>query len=265
VKPRVLVLRAAGTNCDRETAFAFERYGADATRVHVNRLIEGSVKLADFDALALPGGFSYGDDVSAGRVLAIELQHHLQDAILALVDRGGLVLGICNGFQVLVKMGILPGVARRVGAQDVTLTDNSSNKYEDHWVHTESVTERSVFLPEGVRLHLPLAHAEGRYVPKDDALHRRLVEDGHVAFRYVTVDGGKPAYPDNPNGSVDDVAGLIDTTGRVLGLMPHPERALFAVHHPDWTSRRMSHDAGSREEATGDGAILFENAVAALR
>lgn len=259
MKPRVLVLRAAGINCDEETAFAFERYGAQARRLHVNELLAGRTSLSEFDALAIPGGFSYGDDIAGGRVLAVELLHHLRDGLLDLVDRGGLVLGICNGFQVLVKTGLLPGTEAPIGIQEVTLTDNDSNRYEDRWVHLESVSQHSVFLAAGERIHLPLAHAEGKYIPRDAALHARIVAAGHVAFRYVTEDGGEPGYPDNPNGSHDHVAGLVDRTGRILGIMPHPERALFRVHHPDWTRSGALNTAGEMDE--GDGARLFANAV----
>ena len=264
MKPRVLVLRAAGINCDEETAFAFERYGAVSTKIHINELLAGRTSLSEFDLLAIPGGFSYGDDISGGKVLAVELLSHLRDDLLGLVERGGLVLGICNGFQVLVKTGLLPGLAAPIGAQEVTLTDNDSNRYEDRWVHVEAVSEQSAFLRKGERLALPLAHAEGRYVPKDEETHAALVKNGHIALRYVTADGGRnPGFPGNPNGSVDDVAGLLDRTGRVLGLMPHPERALFRVHHPDWSGGDP--DTRSLGGGEGDGAILFRNALEHLK
>jgi phosphoribosylformylglycinamidine synthase I len=259
MKPRILVLRAAGTNCDVETAFAFERYGAQATAMHVNRLTEKPELLAEFDGLALPGGFSYGDDIAAGKVLAIELLARLRDPLLALVDRGGIVLGICNGFQTLVKTGLLPGISARIGVQDATLADNDSCRYEDRWVTMESVSPRSVFIQPGQRLHVPLAHGEGKFVAKDAATHKKIVDGGFVAFRYVTEDGGVASYPDNPNGSVDGVAGLVDATGRVMGLMPHPERAMFAVHSPSWTGSAL------RDDDEGAGAVIFKNAVRALR
>lgn len=260
-RPRILVLRAAGINCDVETAFAFERYGGRADRVHVNRVLGHTTDLADYDALVIPGGFSYGDDIAGGKVLAVELLRHLRGPILALIDRGGLVMGICNGMQVLVKMGLLPGIEAPIGTQEVTLTDNVSNRYEDRWVEIESVSPHSIFLPAGRRLRVPVAHGEGRYVPRDAAIRHAVLNGGHVAFRYAAnvASGGEPPYPANPNGSVDAVAGLVDKTGRVLGLMPHPERAMFAVHHPDWTTR------GVAEPDEGDGAILFQNALSYLR
>ncbi len=265
MKPRVLVLRAAGTNCEAETAHAFERFGARTETMHVNRLIRkpaagAAPTLAEIDALALPGGFSYGDDVGAGKVLAVELLLHLKDQILALVDRGGLVLGICNGFQTLVKTGVLPGISARIGVQEATLIDNDSNRYEDRWVVLESVSKRSVVLEPGIRIEVPVAHGEGRYVPKDETVRRAVLANDHVAFRYVARDPGSEGsiagYPDNPNGSVDAVAGLVDTSGRVLGLMPHPERALFTVLHPD-----RHGVAGAATDDLGDGARIFQNAV----
>jgi phosphoribosylformylglycinamidine synthase subunit PurQ / glutaminase len=259
MKPRILVLRAAGINCEVETAFAFERYGATTETVHVNRLLAGKTKLADFDGLALPGGFSYGDDIAAGKVLALELLR-VRDDLLALVDRGGLVLGICNGFQALVKTGLLPGIEHRIGVQEATLADNDSNKYEDRWVNLVSVAKHSIFVKPGEKLAMSLAHGEGKFVTKDDAIRKAIHERGQVAFRYVDENGNEAQYPANPNGSIDGIAGLVDRTGRVMGLMPHPERAMFAVHHPDWTGH-----ATARANDEGDGARVFKNAVAYLR
>lgn len=261
MKPRVMILRAAGINCDEETAFAFERYGAQAQKVHVNRLLTGKNTLAECDALAIPGGFSYGDDIAGGKVLALELLR-IRDALLGLIERGGFILGICNGFQALVKTGLLPGIEQPIGVQEVTLTDNDSNRYEDRWVNMLAVSSKSIFVKPGQRLRVPLAHGEGKYVPRDAALHRAIVERDQVAFRYLNDDGsiaGERNYPANPNGSLDGVAGLIDRTGRVMGLMPHPERAMFAMHHPDWTGSQLP------ESDEGDGARIFQNAVGYLK
>jgi phosphoribosylformylglycinamidine synthase len=259
MKPRILVVRAAGINCEVETAFAFERYGAATETVHVNRLLSGRTKLDAFDGLAIPGGFSYGDDISAGKVLALELLR-FKDALLGLVDRGGIVLGICNGFQALVKTGLLPGVHHRIGIQEATLADNDSNKYEDRWVNLVAVSPRSIFTKPGERLRMSLAHGEGKFVPRDAAMLKAIQDGGHVALRYVNEDGSAAAYPANPNGSIDGIAGLVDQTGRVFGLMPHPERAMFAVHHPDWTGA-----ASFPADDEGDGARIFKNAVAYLK
>lgn len=255
MKPRVLILRAAGINCDMETSYAFESAGAATDSVHINRLLQKDVSLSDYDGLAIPGGFSYGDDIAGGKVLAVELLHHLKEPLLDLIDRGGVVLGICNGFQVLVKTGILPGCAERIGVQEVALTNNDSNRYEDRWVTLESVSRSSIFFAPGERIRVPVAHGEGKYVPRDQKVHEAMVDTDRIAFRYVGENGSSPTYPENPNGSQDDVAGLTDGTGRVLGLMPHPERALFSFHDPE-----RSPSSGSENEP-GDGDRIFRRAV----
>lgn len=263
MKPRVLVLRAAGTNCDEETRFAFARHGAAAEIVTMNDLLERPERIADYDLLALPGGFSYGDDIAAGKVLALELTRRLGEQVRSLVERGGLVLGICNGFQALVRSGLLPGGSDAMGRQEVTLAENDSQRYEDRWVTLEIAPNDSPFLRGVERMRCPVAHAEGKYLPRDERLHEELVRSGRVALRYRGPSGRPASYPFNPNGSHDDVAGLIDPTGRILGLMPHPERALFALHHPDWPQRGTP--PASLEEDVGDGDRLFLNAVDYLR
>src|SRR5690606_642268 len=227
-RPRALVLRAAGSNCDLETAHALERAGAEAARVHVNRLLERdpSRALEDVDLLAIPGGFTYGDDLGAGRILGGILARRLAESVRRLVARGGLVSGICDGFRVLVKAGLLPGGA------PATLARNASGRFEARWIRLEVCTDRSPWLRAGTVLDLPVAHAEGRLV-LGGALDTPLPE-AQRALRYLRptdgaagVSGGageRPApYPANPAGSEDDLAGLIDETGRILGLMPHPE------------------------------------------
>ncbi len=248
---RVLVLRAAGINCDEETAFAWEAAGAKPERLHVKRLIERPSLLASCQVLTIPGGFSYGDDIASGKILAVQLVHHLGEPIQRFVERGGLILGICNGFQVLVRMGMLPGVDCGL---PVTLTHNDSGRYEDRWVCLRAEDCGSVFLQPGETLHLPVAHAEGKFLPAGGEAGLSVLETRRrVALRYVDADGGTCNYPANPNGSVGNVAGLTDGTGRVLGLMPHPERNLAATHPPCWTR-------GSG--VGGEGRRVFARAVA---
>ncbi len=252
------MLRAAGVNCNEETAFAFERAGAETREIHVNQLLENPRLLDDFGAVAIPGGFSYGDDIAAGRILALEIDEMLGDAFRGLVDRGGLVIGICNGFQVLIKSGLLPGPSQDGRPLRTTLRDNASHRYEDRWVRLRPDPALCLFLDDDDELELPAAHAEGRFTVADESDLERLVADHRVALRYLGPEPGPAPYPFNPNGSIGDVAAIVDATGQVLGMMPHPERALFPWQHPRWTRER-----GRRRQ--GDGTRIFENAVRHLR
>lgn len=249
-KVKVLILRAPGTNCDVETAFAFEQAGAETTRAHINRLIGGDAHLADYRILALPGGFSYGDDISAGKVLANELRLGLGDEIRRFIAGGGLILGICNGFQTLVKSGFFAGPAGG-DAQPFTLTDNDTARYECRWVNLAVNPDSPCVFTRGIeRMELPVAHAEGKIVvAAEDSL-----PDRNAVLFYTDEDGKRGAgFPHNPNGSDRDIAGVCDETGRVFALMPHPERFIRRTQHPRWTRR------GGPE--AGDGFRIFQNAV----
>lgn len=230
-KPRVLVLRAAGTNCDVETARAFALAGGEPELVHVNRLLSGEKRLGDYSLLAIPGGFTYGDDIAAGRVLAAELRTLLREEVKALLERGGLVIGICNGFQVLVNTGLLPGIN---GVQ-ATLTHNDSRRFEARWVHLE-VEEPSRCLwtqsLSGRRIELPVAHGEGKFVTTSFEDLEAVEREQIVAARYIQPGAPEPEYPFNPNGSWNHIAGICDPTGRIFGLMPHPERFVESIQHP---------------------------------
>jgi len=265
---RAVVLRAAGINCDLETEYALELAGAEAERLHINRLIEDKGALGDFQIIVFPGGFSYGDDVAAGKILANQVVHHLYEPIQRFIDDGKLVLGVCNGFQVLVKAGILPGDGKlatedtekglsKVSNQSVTITYNDSGRFEDRWVYLSPQTDKCVFIEQGRRIYLPVAHGEGKVVTKDAGILENLKSQGNVAFKYVDENGEEGDYPVNPNGSVDSIAGLTDATGRVLGLMPHPERFVRPTQHPRWSRQKNTTDA--------DGMTIFINAVKYIR
>jgi phosphoribosylformylglycinamidine synthase len=249
------VVRAAGINCDGETVHAWDLAGARPRLVHVNELICSPQHLAGAAILTVPGGFSFGDDIAAGTILAARFVHHLADAVQDFVAAGKLVLGICNGFQVLVKMGLLP--AGEVGAGKVSLAANTSSKFEDRWVRMRVCTKRSPFLQKSVEVEAPVAHAEGRFVADGKQTLAQLRNGDHVALRYVDGDGNSDMYPANPNGSVEGIAGLIDSTGQVLGLMPHPERHVDQTQHPLWTCR-----AG---EVAASGLNVFRSAVESLK
>jgi phosphoribosylformylglycinamidine (FGAM) synthase-like amidotransferase family enzyme len=283
-QPRVLILRAPGTNCDQETAFAFEQAGAKAELLHVNRLLEDPGLCGRFQIFCIPGGFAYGDDVAAGRILGNQIQYHLADRMAEFKAAGKLMLGICNGFQVLIKSGVLLEPDPEQGPP-ATLTYNDSGKYEDRWVRLDVQGTKSVFLGGIDSMYLPVAHAEGKFVARDAETLGQLEAAGQLVLRYVAQRPGTGAtacsqavhsaspkghrfqgssgtpvgapevpYPDNPNGSVANVAGICDTTGRVLGLMPHPERHIDPTQHPRWTRG----EAGQ----VGDGLQVFVNAVA---
>jgi len=250
-----LIIRTAGTNCDLETKFAFERAGSKVSLLHINRVNERPALLAEHQVLALPGGFSYGDDIAAGKVHANEFRMKLADQLGKFVDDGKLIIGICNGFQILVKTGLLPGPFGRDTEQTVTLTFNDSNKFEDRWIYLRADSDKSPFIRKGEIIYLPIAHGEGKFVTKDDATLTALRDNDQVVLRYVDADGNTGApYPINPNGSVDDIAGICDTTGRVLGLMPHPERHVLPTQHPRWPRDGLKPE--------GDGLQVFRNAVA---
>ena len=257
--PRCLILRTAGTNCDAETAHAFRLAGAAVDAMHVNRLIESPALLAGYQLLALPGGFSYGDDIAAGRIFAQQLRSRLAGAMADFVAAGGPVIGICNGFQVLLKAGLLPGplggVEAEAGGQTCTLAHNPSGRFVDRWVALDPVADSRCVWTAGLTgpVELPVAHGEGRFVCGSEAVRRALWSGGHVALTYA--EGGGPAGPNDPNGSDDRIAGVCDATGLVFGLMPHPERHVSRLQHPAWTSR----PAGGGDEAVG--LSLFRAAV----
>ena len=254
MKPKALILRTAGTNCDAETDMAFQLAGAETALVHIQHLISDKVNLADYQILAIPGGFSYGDDIAAGILLAVEMKHKLTDALHRFVEDGKLIIGICNGFQVLVRTGLLPGNGASEMRQRATLAMNTSAKFECRWVDLETQESPCVFTT-GVkaRVYLPVAHAEGRFTAPAKVLSELEAND-QVVFRYA-----ENRYPNNPNGSDSDIAGICDATGKIFGLMPHPERFLTKWNHPRWTRNPANtQEIGSEE---GDGLVIFKNAV----
>jgi phosphoribosylformylglycinamidine synthase len=256
MKPSVMILRTAGTNCDAEAAHAFELAGAKPVFLHINRLLENPRQLEQFQILAFPGGFSYGDDIAAGRIFANQIKHHLHAPLHDFVASGKPIIGICNGFQVLVKTDLLPGPLAGRSGQICTLTNNDCGRFVDRWVKLAPRSRKCIWTADIAPLDLPIAHGEGKFVPADETVRRALWENDQVALVYVKADdtpaGGN--FPDNPNGSVDDIAGICDASGLVLGLMPHPERHVSSLQHPSWSRSANV----SRESA---GLAMFRNAV----
>ncbi len=278
MKPKVLILQGYGINCDNETKQGFELAGGEPERVHLNQLIGGEKKLKNYQILALPGGFSFGDDIGAGKVLAIKIKANLSDELLEFIGKGKLIIGICNGFQAMVKLGVLPGIDQNYerprrkafgflrGRQDVSLTFNDSGRFEDRWVYLKvNPVKFAGRLFNGVnkkppcvwtkgieRLYLPIRHGEGKFVTKDKKTLEKLEKQNQIVLQYTNDKGEFAGHPWNPNGSELDIAGICDETGRILGLMPHPEAFLFPQNHPRWT-REMVKD--------GQGLRVFQNAV----
>jgi phosphoribosylformylglycinamidine synthase len=244
MKPRVLQLFAAGVNCDRELQHAFELAGADVRQVHVQALREQPSLAKECDVFAIPGGFTYGDDLGAGRILALEVATALRDVLLEVHAAGGTLFGVCNGFQVLVKCGLLPGIE---GAR-VSLTWNDTHRFECRWSRLLAEAPLDSILPTGTILPAGTAHAEGKFVCDSPETLARLEAEGCVALRYADASGqATREYPHCPNGSDGAIAGLIHPEGRILGLMPHPERCLSPQNLPDRGG-----------PAWGDGAAALE-------
>ena len=253
-KMRALVLRAPGINCDRETAHACRLAGFEVEQLHINSLLQAPERLLDFDFLVLSGGFSYGDDLGAGTLLAKNLTVHLGRQLRQFIDEGRPVLGICNGFQVLVRAGLLPNNADETSPLlTASLTDNASAQFECRWVRLGVQNSTCIFTQNMAHtIELPVAHGEGQFVLADTAQLTVLQAHGQVPLEYG--DGSdNVAYPDNPNGSIGNIAGVCNAQGNVLGLMPHPERYVSAMQHPQ--RRGTPH-------GQGDGLSLFKNAYA---
>ncbi len=256
--PKALILTGYGINCDMETQHAFKLAGAEAERVHLTDLINGTWDISNFHILALPGGFSFGDDIASGKVLANMIKYNLGVQVQEFINASKLIIGICNGFQAMVKMGLLPAFDGDYSTQDVTLTFNDSGRFEDRWVHLKSNKSSKCVFTKGIRnLSLPVRHGEGKFVAKNPQTLARLKKNNQVVFQYVDSEGNLAGYPNNPNGSVDNIAAICDETGRVFGMMPHPEAFQHRTNHPAWTREELPEE--------GAGVAIFRNAVEYVR
>jgi len=264
---RAMVLAGNGINCEMETAHAVRLAGADLVDVvYLWDLATGAANLAAYQLLCLPGGFLDGDDLGSARASAIRIRgtevngERLFDQVLRFVGDGGLVIGICNGFQLMVKLGLLPALGGALGTQQVTLTWNDSGRFEDRWVHLKADPDSPCVFTRGLdRIELPVRHGEGKVVFADDGVRAGLFSARQVPLSYVHPQTGEPTmdYPANPNGSPHAVAALTDPSGRLFGLMPHPEGFLHRTNHPRWTGLDLPEE--------GQGLALFRNAVEFVR
>lgn len=264
-KVKALVLSGYGLNCDHETSYAFDVTGAESKRVHINALIDGTETLKDYNILVFIGGFSWGDDHGAGVVQSIRLKTHIGEQILKFVEDGNLVLGICNGFQTLVNLGLLPAFDGNYTDRKVALTWNDCGNFRDEWVKMEVNQDSPCVFTKGLKdLEFPIRHGEGKFVADSDTLEK-LKANNQIVLKYAD-DNFKPAnqtFPDNPNGSLMDIAGICDPTGRIFGLMPHPEAYNHYTNHPDWTIQKQQcqKDGTAFDKGLTKGMQLFKNAV----
>ena len=251
MKPKVCVLRADGINCDEETFYAFEKYGGAPEYVHINELRNKTKKLKEFQILALPGGFAYGDDVASGKILAVELISFLRNQLKDYIDKEGLILGVCNGFQVLVRTGLLP--FGNLGKMDATLAQNASGHFECRFIKIKIEKSKAKFLNgyTGQTIDIAVNHGEGKFFAEDSVI-KQVESQNLVVFRYID-ESGRPTqkYPQNPNGSLNAIAGVCDPTGRILGIMPHPEKIVDLTQHPNWR----------RGNVKALGGLIFEAMV----
>jgi len=261
-KPRVAVLSGFGINCELETMAVFDMAGAASQRVHVNRIVSGEVTLSDFDIIAVPGGFSFGDHLGSGRLMGNRLRFGLRDQVREFVKAGKPVIGICNGFQVLVKMGLLPGDSEVSLTQTASLALNDSGQYENRWATLEFDPDSPCIWTKGIsRMRVPVRHGEGKFVTDDPNLLDQWEESGQLVARYVDPESEFPSasdevlpYPVSPNQSWRNIAGVCDPSGLVFGLMPHPE-----ANHSTWLGATWSREDG--EHGEGEGMAIFRNAV----
>ncbi|MBS7658062.1 MAG: phosphoribosylformylglycinamidine synthase subunit PurQ [Candidatus Bathyarchaeia archaeon] len=251
---KVAVVRVAGTNCEIETAYAFKLAGAKPEIIHMNEFYKKRKNLEEYQVLAFPGGFSYGDDIAAAKLWANEIKYKLKKEVQQFVEEGKPVIGICNGFQVLVKTGLLPAFEEPMKKQEATLAFNNIGLYHDRWVYLKPESKKCIFTKNLNKIiFLPVAHAEGKFVINEEGL-KKLEENNQIVFRYVNDKGELAGFPWNPNGSIGNIAGICNPEGNILGLMPHPERFIHKWMHPLWTKLNSL-------PKEGDGLIIFKNAV----
>ncbi len=261
--PKVLVITGYGINCEEEIAYVFNKVGGQAEIVHINDLIDGHKKMADYQILAIPGGFSYGDDTGAGNALSNRIRNHLNDQILSFATQDKLAIGICNGFQMITNLGLVPATKNQYGKREVVLMWNSTARYECRWINVKNTSKKCIWTRNIDTMLLPVAHGEGNFYAEAEVLTEMRNND-QIVFKYIKPDGS-PAnceFPYSPNGALEDIAAITDPSGRLFGLMPHPERYHSFINHPTWTleKERLTRE-GKQPPEEGEGLIIFRNAV----
>lgn len=263
-KPSILILTGYGVNCEAESMFAWEMAGAKPHMVHLHDLFERPALLRQFKALMFIGGFSFGDHMGSGQVMALRLRSQAKEEIVNFIRKGNLVLGVCNGFQVMVKLGLLPGFDGNYLIRSITLTHNDCGVFQNFWINLGFESKCPCVFTRGLKeMSLPIRHGEGKIITLDKTVLERIEKERCVVCRYLDAHTRKPTmhFPDNPNGSLNSIAGLCDPTGMVFGLMPHPEAYLFPENHPQWPRQKL---AGLLPKY-GLGLKIFKNAVEYLK
>ncbi|MBD3360740.1 phosphoribosylformylglycinamidine synthase I [Candidatus Peregrinibacteria bacterium] len=263
MQPKALILTGYGINCEEETAKCFEIKGADADIIHINDLIDDSKILNDYQILAFPGGFSYGDDTGSGNALANKIRNNLSDEILSFAQKDKLIIGICNGFQIVANLGLVPATDKQYGKREAALMHNTTARYICRWIDLKNHSKKCIWTREIDLIHLPVAHGEGNFYTEEKTL-KKIKEKDQIVFKYIKPNG-KPAnqeFPFNPNGAMEDIAAVCDESGKILGMMPHPERFSTFTNEDMWELKK---EKLIREDHTipkeGDGLKIFENAV----
>lgn len=264
-KPLTLVITGYGINCEEETSYAFRTAGAQPSIIHINDIIENRSILRDYQILVFPGGFSYGDDTGSGKALANRIKNNLPDEISEFIRRDTLMLGICNGFQVLVNLGVVPATEGFTGRSQAALEYNKSFMYQCRWIDVKIEKDSPCIFTRGIdRMHIPVAHGEGNFYAPTEILDQ-INSAKQVTMRYVKQDGSPASgeFPYNPNGSVMDIASICSPDGRIMGMMPHPERGMFFTQRDDWTNlRELYRRRGEEMPEFSDGMQIFRNATA---
>lgn len=263
MKPKVLVITGYGINCEEETAKCFQWSGAEAEIVHINDIISGHKKISDYQIMAFPGGFSYGDDTGSGNALANKIRNNFNENILKFAREDKLIIGICNGFQILTNLGLLPATDNNFGERQSALMHNTTTRFECRWIYVKNTSSKCVWTKDVNMLHLPIAHGEGNFYTKEETLQKMKYQD-QIVFKYIKEDGSAAnnEFPFNPNGSMEDIAGICDPSGRIFGLMPHPERFNSFENEEGWElEKEKLIRAGQPIPKKGKGLKIFENAV----
>ncbi len=262
MSPKALIITGYGINCEEETAKVLEMQGTQSTIMHINDLIAAPEKLEQYQIMAFPGGFSYGDDTGSGNALANKIRNNIEDEILSFAGKDKLIIGVCNGFQILANIGLIPAT-EKYGERQAALMHNASARYECRWVHLKNISKKCIWTKDIETLHVPIAHGEGNFYTEEETL-QQMKKNDQIVFKYIKEDGS-PAngqFPFNPNGAMEDIAAVTDPSGRILGIMPHPERFNCFVNEDGWTLKKEELIRQNKDlPQEGAGIKLFKNAV----